>query len=50
MLGVASGEIEVTANVWHTQDFRVQLLDQVDDPTFLQGIVGKPGARHPENS
>src|SRR5207253_1972461 len=45
MLSVAPWEIEVTANVRHTQDIGMQLLHQVDDPPFLQGVVREPRAR-----
>src|SRR5882724_4643060 len=45
VLSMASGEIEVTADVGHPDDLWMQLLHQVDDAAFLQGVVGKPRTR-----
>ena len=42
MLGVASRKVEIATNIGHAQYIRVQLLQQIDDPAFLQSIVGKP--------
>src|ERR1700735_3536144 len=35
MLRMTSREIKVTANIWHSSNLRVQLLNQLDDPTVL---------------
>lgn len=45
VLRVAARQIEVAPDIRHPDDARIDLLDQIDDPTFFERVVDEPRTR-----